>query len=510
MNYTNSTRFLLAQLHLESLTGKRAPKAIRTALKNLATGSGAYDHAYEGTMERINGQIKDQEELAKQVLSWITCAKRPLTTSELQHALAVEIGESQLDADNVPQDEDIVSVCAGLVTIDDESRIIRLVHYTTQEYFDRTWQKWFPNAPADIATICVTYLSFDKFEGGSCQSDDEFEEQLRSNQLYGYASRNWGHHAREASMLIPEVMSFLERKPQVQASIQALRVPKERAGHMQYSQRFPKQMTGLHLAAHFGIEPAVKLLLEKGADVAAADSFELTPLHQASANGHVEVVKLLLEKGADVATANSSGSRPLYRASANGHVEVVKLLLEKGADIAAAESSGWTPLHIASYSGHVEVVKLLLEKGFDVAAADRSGSTPLHWASQNGHVEVVKLLLEKGADIAAADRSGLTPLHEASSNRHVEAVKLLLEKGADIAAVESSGWTLLHQASQKGHVEIIKLLLERGADVSIQNRSGWSALQVAVFNRHEEVEQLFTVCGAPEPEDFYGLEKLFS
>jgi hypothetical protein len=127
----------------------------------LATGSGAYDHAYEGAIERINGQVKDQEELAKQVLWWITCAKSPLTTLELQHALAVEINESQLDKDNFPQVEDIVSVCAGLVTVDEESSIIRLVHYTTQEYFDRTRGKWFPNAEANIATICVTYLSFD-------------------------------------------------------------------------------------------------------------------------------------------------------------------------------------------------------------------------------------------------------------------------------------------------------------------------------------------------------------
>ncbi|KAH8786634.1 hypothetical protein BGZ57DRAFT_817784, partial [Hyaloscypha finlandica] len=74
--------FLLAQLHLESLTGKRSPKALRAALKSLATGSGAYDYAYEDAMERINSQIKDQKELAKQVLSWITYAKRQLTTTE--------------------------------------------------------------------------------------------------------------------------------------------------------------------------------------------------------------------------------------------------------------------------------------------------------------------------------------------------------------------------------------------------------------------------------------------
>ena len=190
MNHANSTRFLLAQLYLESLIGKRSPKAIRAALKNLASGSRAYDHAYEDAMERINGQIKDQEELAKQVLSWITCAKRPLATIELQHALAVEIGESHLDKDNLPDVEDIFSVCAGLVTVDDESKIIRLVHYTTQEYFDRTWERWFPNAKTNIVTICVTYLLFNEFESGICENNKEFKQRLQSNKLYDYAARN--------------------------------------------------------------------------------------------------------------------------------------------------------------------------------------------------------------------------------------------------------------------------------------------------------------------------------
>jgi hypothetical protein len=109
-------------------------------------------------MERIEGQTADSQELAKQVLSWIICAKRPLTTSELRYALAVEIGESELDEDNLPEIEDMVSRCAGLVTVDEESDIVRLVHYTTQEYFERTWISWFPNAQREIATICVTYL----------------------------------------------------------------------------------------------------------------------------------------------------------------------------------------------------------------------------------------------------------------------------------------------------------------------------------------------------------------
>lgn len=82
-------------------------------------------------MKRIEGQVKDQEKLPKQTLSWITCAKRPLTSFELQTALAVDAGDSYLHKDGLPGIEDVVSVCAGLVTVDDESKIIRLVHYTT-------------------------------------------------------------------------------------------------------------------------------------------------------------------------------------------------------------------------------------------------------------------------------------------------------------------------------------------------------------------------------------------
>ena len=116
---------------------------IRSALERLPTGSEAYDQAYKDAMERIEKQGVDGKNLALKVLYWITCARRSLVTAELQHALAVEVGESEL-ATKQPDIEDMVSVCAGLVTVDEESNIIRLVHYTTQEYFERTQKHWFP------------------------------------------------------------------------------------------------------------------------------------------------------------------------------------------------------------------------------------------------------------------------------------------------------------------------------------------------------------------------------
>jgi hypothetical protein len=117
-------------------------------------------------MERIEGQLSDQADIAKKALSWVICAKRQLTTLELQHALAIQVGEPEFDEGNIPDIEDIITACAGLITVDEESEIIRLVHYTTQECFERMQKKWFPNAELSIAKICLTYLSFSAFESG--------------------------------------------------------------------------------------------------------------------------------------------------------------------------------------------------------------------------------------------------------------------------------------------------------------------------------------------------------
>jgi hypothetical protein len=50
-------------------------------------------------------------------------------------------------------------VCAGLVAVDKESSIIRLVHYTTQEYFERVRIEWNPGAQEEIAVTCLQCLT---------------------------------------------------------------------------------------------------------------------------------------------------------------------------------------------------------------------------------------------------------------------------------------------------------------------------------------------------------------
>jgi hypothetical protein len=71
------------------------------------------------------------------MLAWILCAHRPLSTLELLHALAIEPGDTEIDEDNILETEQLITMYAGLVTIDKQSDNIRLIHYTMQEYLQR-------------------------------------------------------------------------------------------------------------------------------------------------------------------------------------------------------------------------------------------------------------------------------------------------------------------------------------------------------------------------------------
>jgi len=474
-------------------------------------------------MERIEGQLADQEQLAKQALSWITCAKRPLITSELQHALGVEIGLSTLDEDNLPQIEDIVSICAGLVTVDEESKVIRLVHYTTQEYFQRTQKDWFPNAETEITAVCISYLSFKAFESGFCLTDEEFERRLWSNPLYDYASHNWGRHACQAVTLDKEVVKFLRFDAKVEASSQAMISFKRWPEHSNYSQKAPQKMTGLHLMAYFGVQwlaeilirdvadvdvknshgrtplsyategghgAVVRLLLEKGADFRTKDKWDRTLLSYAAEGGHEAAVRLLLEKGASIEAKIKGGRTPLLYASCNGHEAVVRLLLEKGASIEAQTKGGQTPLWCAAERGHEAVVRLLLEKGAEIDAKDKGHQTPLLHAAWIGQEAVVRLLLENGADIETKLKGGRTPLLYAAWNGHEAIVRLLIEKGAKIEANAEGGRTPLSFAAGNGHVTVVRLLLEMGASVEAKGKRGRTPLSYAAENRHEAVFRL--------------------
>jgi hypothetical protein len=181
-----------------------------------------------------------------------------------------------LDKDFIAAAKVLQFIYAGLVIIDKGGGIIRLVHYTTQEFFLQT--TIFPKAHLQITKICITYLSFDVFDSGLCSTDEEFEERLGSNPFFRYAAQNWGQHARETRTSYQGLINFLSSEGHIGAASQCLLAEKLWSDDQGYSQRVLKQMTGLHLAAYFGIQEAVHSLGQYWQHVDLEDSKGRTPL----------------------------------------------------------------------------------------------------------------------------------------------------------------------------------------------------------------------------------------
>ena len=121
---------------MDYLLSKPTPGDIEDALQDPPYSISGLDTLYDQAMERINNQNEGCRENANKTLSWIVHAKRPLKTAELQDAIAVRYKAVHLMPKYLPEIEDLISDCAGLLTIDNETDIVRLVHYTTQEYLE--------------------------------------------------------------------------------------------------------------------------------------------------------------------------------------------------------------------------------------------------------------------------------------------------------------------------------------------------------------------------------------
>lgn len=104
-------------------------------------------------------QRPKRKQLAHQVIAWIVHSHRPLSPIELQTALAIKPGHFKDPKRNPPGIKIVLAVCAGLVVVDEETRVIRLVHYTAQEYFSKgKLRGWLPGIEIEIARSCITYL----------------------------------------------------------------------------------------------------------------------------------------------------------------------------------------------------------------------------------------------------------------------------------------------------------------------------------------------------------------
>jgi len=280
-------RFLLISLSIDAILSEATIRKRRERLDLMTSGLGL-DGAYDATLDRIRCHGKGKSTLGMAALMWISFSERPMHIGELCDGLAVESGSRDMDYDNIPSERTLLASCLGLVTVDERS-IVRLVHFTLLEYFNRH-SEHFENPHTAMAEVCLTYLNFDSVDKISYKLNSAPAE----TRFLEYASSYWGLYARKG--LTEGVKSL------------ALRLLGKFGGHISAKllllgnfgwwggwRRHSEGFTGLHCAAYLGLEEIAISLLEedKGCSADMADAGGCTPLMWAAESGHEGMVKLL-------------------------------------------------------------------------------------------------------------------------------------------------------------------------------------------------------------------------
>jgi RNA polymerase sigma factor (sigma-70 family) len=253
----------------------------------------------------------------------------------------------------------------------------------------------------------------------------------------------------------------------------------------------------LHVAAQWGQDEKVIMLLDSGVDINALDGYGCTALQAAILYRQPEIASQLIERRATV---------DIWAAAALGDEERVKAILAAKPDLVNSTDAYWrsTPLH---WAGTVPVAKLLVKEGADPNTNDEHDNSPARWASGYyvirpgvadyltkktgegdifmacalGQADEVARYLKEDPKLIEATIDGFdalstvviypkfTPLHTAVFHRQLQIVRLLLDHGADVNSRPHGNYMPLHTAAAFGDVATAQILLEAGADLNAED-----------------------------------------
>ncbi len=208
----------------------------------------------------------------------------------------------------------------------------------------------------------------------------------------------------------------------------------------------PKEYTiALSQVAVLNDPALVKLMLDHGADVNAADPTGRTPLMYAAVSDAlpVEQVKLLLDKKADLNAksqhpkSGDSGRTALDLARMHGNTPVVELLLKSGAVSGNADSGQETPAMRSGNTIQAAVSSSLpLLQRSDASFVPKAGCVSCH----NNSLEQIAVASARKAGFAVNDQLATQQMHVNAGS--LMGIRDLLHQGAFITGINANPFIL--------------------------------------------------------------------
>ncbi len=303
--------------------------------------------------------------------------------------------------------------------------------------------------------------------------------------------------------------------------------------------------TPLMIAAKNGHADAVRVLLERGADVHVADNEGLSALNHVfpvekiaqKLTAEPVMTGLFLDRGADACAI--LGSRPenigvvMEEVVRRGMTGMLTRMLDQGLNVNSTTTvstnvMGLQPdaplLVAAADAGNKAMMSLLIARGARVNDSHKGGRTALRAAMAQNDLEMVNMMLEAGADTGGAtliDVSGkrMTDLEFAQMStpeiaaavtaaaRKFEvnhaaffgnAVKLeeLLKDRLPTETVDMTGYTPLQHAIREAKLDAVKVLIKYGATLNHQRAGSNLPLHTAIRKGDPDVLRALLEAGA--------------
>ncbi|XP_069112832.1 ankyrin repeat domain-containing protein 27-like isoform X2 [Argopecten irradians] len=291
--------------------------------------------------------------------------------------------------------------------------------------------------------------------------------------------------------------------------------------------------TALHLAAKWGYENIVSILLENDAQPSLRNRKKQTPFNIAQSSIVQELLKMAasipkleisrnrsksmvdyeIVTNKEVALESPQPQTPithvvtsldqvenrqlekLYNAINDGDLPMVKFHLgwndfddEDEFDVSPVSSVELChPLCQCPKCLPIQKVSSSGRNGIHINTQDKAGYSPLLRAVLCGNLEFVRLFVRRGANVNCHTVKNITPLHLACFLRQNEIAKVLVQNGAQMDVRDQAGDTPVHICCAKGNLILLNLLVQNSADINLQNLCGNTPLHIAASQEKLDV-----------------------
>ncbi|KAJ6021911.1 hypothetical protein N7540_007415 [Penicillium herquei] len=303
--------FRWVQLSLDDLSAKRSKNAMRQALETLP---GTLRETYVSKLEEI---AREDWEIARNALFWLSFAKEPLRLSALNEIVVLDETKMALDEDAmIVSPQILLRICQGLIS-QDRNGFVSLEHPSVKEFLTSDWIKssrvqYFSldSRMADLKAmhICLTYLCLNNFKGGCLTYLEKPSRLFKDHPFMLYAANLWPYHGvscnfgNDHQYMIQKLFSTRSLPGGGNYGVWVQALLRSRDAASQIDPAAIQRTHPLYYAASFGMVPVVKAIIENDLDLdidAPGGRVGATPLWIASVRFNFEVVEILLQEGAD-------------------------------------------------------------------------------------------------------------------------------------------------------------------------------------------------------------------